>query len=106
MLSLKIRYFSPKRTFFVKILFKVLVPKKVLSFGKVTSVTAGQYCTFVIQSNGSVVANGKGSLLYIYTRLKISLSFGFQISLICHDLAYESYDMTHIILLIYEYPKI
>ena len=41
---------------------KLLSPRRVNSFGRVSTVTAGQYCTFVIQSNGAVVANGKGKL--------------------------------------------
>lgn len=43
---------------------KLLSPRRVNSFGKVSTITAGQYCTFVIQSNGSVVANGKGNTFY------------------------------------------
>ena len=49
---------------------KLLSPRRVNSFGKVSCITAGQYCTFVIQSNGSVVANGKGS----YGRLGTGVS--------------------------------
>ena len=41
---------------------KLLSPRRVSSFGRVSTVTAGQYCTFVIQSNGAVVANGKGKV--------------------------------------------
>jgi len=36
----------------------------------VSHITAGQYCTFVIQSNGTVLANGKGS----YGRLGTGIS--------------------------------
>lgn len=45
---------------------KLLSPKRISSFGKVATITAGQYCTFVIQSNGAVVANGKGRIQIIF----------------------------------------
>ncbi|CAL4080435.1 unnamed protein product, partial [Meganyctiphanes norvegica] len=40
---------------------KILVPKLTRSFSSVQQVEAGQYCTFVVHSDGGVSACGKGS---------------------------------------------
>ena len=40
---------------------KLLYPRNLSVYGKVMSMTAGQYCTFAVLSNGTVMANGKGS---------------------------------------------
>ncbi|XP_063955724.1 probable E3 ubiquitin-protein ligase HERC1 isoform X1 [Lytechinus pictus] len=40
---------------------KILLPKMAISFAESQQIEAGQYCTFVISSDGSVRACGKGS---------------------------------------------
>ncbi|KAL1139382.1 hypothetical protein AAG570_006366 [Ranatra chinensis] len=40
---------------------KIIIPKRASSFSNVRQVEAGQYCTFVVLSNGEVNACGKGS---------------------------------------------
>lgn len=40
---------------------KILVPKLTRAFGHVEQMEAGQYCTFAVQTNGSVWGCGKGS---------------------------------------------
>lgn len=68
---------------------KLLQPKLVTSFGKVSHVTAGQYCTFVVQSNGTVLANGKGSYGRLGTGISasssrpVNISFNAPVASIC-----------------------
>ena len=68
---------------------KLLQPKLVSSFGKVSHVTAGQYCTFVVQSNGTVLANGKGSYGRLGTGISasssrpVNISFSAPVASIC-----------------------
>ena len=68
---------------------KLLQPKLVTSFGKVSHVTAGQYCTFVVQSNGQVLANGKGSYGRLGTGISasssrpVNISFSAPVATVC-----------------------